>query len=60
MSHYDIDVGCTDCGEYLYSYLYTSDRLRGPQYCEACQREHDTPMEHFIRQGERDAEERKR
>lgn len=55
MGHYDVDVGCDDCGDYLYSYLYDNERRKGPQYCSECQKKRDTPLEHFIREGEPDA-----
>jgi hypothetical protein len=51
MGHYDIDIHCSDCGRYCYSVYYTSDlpEKGSKVYCRECQKKHDTPQEHFVR-----------
>ena len=55
MGHYDFDRACDDCGDYVCTYGPSNRMPDKPHYCRECQKKRDTPLEHFIREGERNA-----
>lgn len=53
MSHYDIDIKCKICGEYLYS-VFELDEITY-KLCKTCQKEYDkkklSPLEYTFKYG---------